>query len=425
METISVERVIPPPLQVKSRVFREASPTELVYISTGTTVVSRSSIAGAVSRKQFEAAVARLEASYDILRSAVENGQFVQRVDNNSSVVSWLPSEAATAADAMFAKLLNAELDTGRGVYNIHVIAGDGGLDVFLLSCHAITDATSLIELHACLAYACDCVVRNEAPLLERQAFPSPIDAAVRDALNSFPETRAVGGPTSCSGVFAEIPLRGKSDERSLTHRLERIVISAQDTHRIGAASHAHDSSVHALLLAAFALAIREAAPAKPRQALMRSNVDLRRRLEPHISTQLVFSAISARVTPITDLDRSLFEIAREIFEDIHAACADGRVFREYINYPTSFGSPQQAPVAMSVSDMQNVIFRWPMQQLSVIGFEYALGWQKKFPNVSVSVYDGTLVANIVYVEEFIDPKVMRTISESFVKLLASASDGS
>jgi hypothetical protein len=424
METISVERVIPPPLQVKSRVFREASPTELVYISTGTTVVSRSSIAGAVSRKQFETAVARLEASYDILRSAVENGQFVQRVDDNSSVVSWQPSETATA-DAMLTKLLNAELDTSRGVYNIHVVTGDGGLDVFLLSCHAITDATSLIELHACLAYVCDCVVRNEVPLLEWQAFPSPIDAAVRAALNSLPEIQTVGGRTSYSGVFAEIPLRGKSDGRSLTHRLERIVINAQDTRQIVAASHAHGSSVHSLLLAAFALAIREAAPAKPRQALMRSNVDLRRRLEPHISTQLVFSAISARVTPITNLDLSLFEIAREIFEDIHVACADGSVFREYINYPTSFGSPQQAPVALSVSDMQNVIFRWPMRQLSVKGFEYALGWQKTFPNVSVSVYEGTLVANIVYVEEFIDLKVMRTISESFVKLLASASDGS
>lgn len=71
---------------------------------------------------------------------------------------------------------------------------------------------------------------------------------------------------------------------------------------------------------------------------------------------------------------------------------------------------------------MQNVIFRWHLKQLSVMGFEYALGWQKNFPNVSVSVYEGTLVANIVYVKEFIDPKVMRTISESFVKLLASAS---
>jgi hypothetical protein len=130
METISVERVIPPPLQVKNRVFRDASPTELVYISTGTTVVSRSSIAGTVSRRQFEAAVARLEASYEILRSAVEDGQFVQRVDDNSSVVSWLPSETATA-DAMLAKLLNAKLDTSRGVYNIHVMAGADCLDVF------------------------------------------------------------------------------------------------------------------------------------------------------------------------------------------------------------------------------------------------------------------------------------------------------
>src|ERR1700712_3036952 len=95
METISVERVTPPPLQVKSRVFREASPTERVYISTGTTVVSRRSIAGAVSGRQVEPAVARLEASYEILRSAVENGQFVQRVDANSSVVSWLPSKTA------------------------------------------------------------------------------------------------------------------------------------------------------------------------------------------------------------------------------------------------------------------------------------------------------------------------------------------
>ena len=58
---------------------------------------------------------------------------------------------------------------------------------------------------------------------------------------------------------------------------------------------------MHSVLLAAFALAIRETAPDSPRQILMRSNVDLRRRLEPHISTELVFSAISARVTPIAD----------------------------------------------------------------------------------------------------------------------------
>ena len=170
-----------------------------------------------------------------------------------------------------------------------------------------------------------------------------------------------------------------------------------------------------------FAFAIREVAPYRPRQILMRSNVDLRRRLDPHVSTELVFSAISARVTPIADLDRPLFEIARQIFEDIHEACADGSVFREYINYPASFGSPQQAPIALSVSDMQTVRFRWPTERLKVTGFEYALGWQKKFPNVSVSVYDGKLVANVVYVEEFVEPAIMHAISERFVELITTA----
>jgi hypothetical protein len=56
-----------------------------------------------------------------------------------------------------------------------------------------------------------------------------------------------------------------------------------------------------------------------------------------------------------------------------------------------------------------------------VTGFEYALGWSKKFPNVSVSVYGGTLIANIVYVPEFIEPSIMRMVCGSFVKILASA----
>jgi hypothetical protein len=61
------------------------------------------------------------------------------------------------------------------------------------------------------------------------------------------------------------------------------------------------------------------------------------------------------------------------------------------------------------------------MEQLKVTGFEYALGRLKKYPNVSVSVYDGTLIANTVYVQEFADPMVMRAISDRAVNMLVSA----
>ncbi len=74
------------------------------------------------------------------------------------------------------------------------------------------------------------------------------------------------------------------------------------------------------------------------------------------------------------------------------------------MTYPRTYGSPQQAPVALNISNMQSVRFQWPLEQLQVTGFEYALGWLKRFPNVSVTAYEGRLIANIVYVEDFCDP---------------------
>lgn len=421
MQTIAFERVSARPSYAERRIIRGASPTELIYISTGTTVVSRSRIAGAVSREQFETAVAHLEERYGVLRAAVENGQFMERVDGRSSVEAWLPAGTASGDD-MYARLLNATLDTRERIYAIYVIAEPDALDIFILSSHAVTDATSLIELHSCLAYLCDGVVRNEIPALERQPFPRPVDAAICNHLAALRAGRATVDPVSSAGAYTQIPMRAQPHGGPpFTHRLERVVIDADDVLRIGAAAHANGSSVHSLLLAALALAIRELSLDQHRQILVRSNVDLRRRLEPHVSTELVFSAISALITSVDDLDRPLLGIARKIFDDVHEGMADGSVFREYLNYPASFGSPQQAPVAISVSDMQGVKFHWPLQQLKVTGFEYALGWSKKYPNVSVSIYEGTLVATIVYVDEFIDPAVIRTVTEKFVKLLVSA----
>jgi len=398
------------------RVYREASSTELIYIATRMIVVSRSSISGAIGRAEFEAAVAHLEERYGILRSVVEGGYFVGRTDDRSSIEGWLSADGCSA-ETMYARLLNADLDTGKTLYAIHVIAAADALDVFMLTSHAITDATSLIELHSCLAHMCDCVVRGQPPTLGHQPFPTPVDEAVSRSLAAL----GADAPTSSySGLFAEIPMRAPQDGGSVTHRLERVVIGADAMHRIREASHAIGASVHALLLAAFALAIRDVADGQPRQILLRSSVDMRRRLEPHVSPELVFTAITGHITVVPNLDWSIVEIARFIFQDIHQGLANGSIFHDYINYPRAFGGPQQAPVAINVSDIQTVQFHWPVERLAVTDFEYALGWMKTFPNVSVSVYDGTLIANIVYVEEFAAPAMIRAVSDGFVRMLDS-----
>lgn len=419
MQTIAFERVSARPSQAGSRIIRHASPTEQIYLSTGTTVVSRSRIAGAVSREQFEEAIACLEDRFEILRSAVRDGQFVERADGVSSVASWLSAETSSA-DGLYAILLNSRLDTRAQVYAVHVIAAADALDIFMLSSHSVTDATSLIELHACIAHICDGIVRGEVPMLQRQSFPRPIDAAVSENFGSHPADQAALHPDLHAGAFAQLPMRMAQGDRPVTHRLERVVLEADDVANISAAAHHNGSSVHSLLLAALALAIRDVSVDRPPQILVRSNVDLRRRLEPHVSTELVFSAITALVTQVCDLDRPLFAIARDIFQNVHEGMADGSIFREYLNYPLSFGAAQQPPVAISVSDMQAVAFRWPMTQLKATGFEYALGWLKKYPNVSVSIYEGRMVATIVYVEEFVDPAIIRAMAGNFVKLLIS-----
>lgn len=400
------------------RTFREASPTEMIYIATDMIVVSRSSIAGRVNREQFGKAIGHLEARYEILRAVVEEGKFVERLDNRSSIAAWLPSDTHSP-DSVYTMLLNAPLDTRARLYSVYVIAGDEALDVFMLSSHALTDATSLIELHSCLAYICDCVVRGIAPALEEQLFPSPVDATVSCSLAALHEP--LGARPVHSGQFAIIPMRASQDGRPVSHRLERIEIDAPDMQRISAACHTHGASVHSALLAAFALAIRDVAEGRPRQILMRSSVDIRRRLEPHVPADLVFTAITGHITPIPDLDRPLFDIAKIIFDDIHAGVANGSIFRDYVDYPKAFGSTRQPPVALNISDMQAVRFHWPTERLKVTGFEYALGWLKTFPNVSVSIFDGMLVANTVYVEEFADPAIMRAISDGVVARLAAA----
>jgi len=407
--------------ELPRRVFREASPTEAIYIATDTIVVSRSTIAGTVSRRQFEQAVAALEARYAILRAVVEDGRFVERVGARPVVDDWLAADSIEAG-ALYRTLLNAALDVRQRIYSVRVVAGDGTLDVFLLTSHAVTDATSLVELHSYFANACDCVVRGIVPEAEEQPFPSPVDDAVASALAALP---GGGSPAAAlpAGPYAEFPMPAPYEVGPISHGFDQLVIGAEAMRRVHAASHEQGLSVHALLLAAFAVAIGRAA-AGPRAILMRSSIDMRRRLEPHVSPELVFSAITGHATPVPDLGRPLSDIARLIFDDIHAGVANGRIFHDYLNYPKAFGSKAQAPVALNISDMQAVTFHWPLERLTVTGFEYALGWPKRFPNTSVSVFDGRLVANTAYVEQFVAAEIMAAISRDVVKLLLDASEG-
>lgn len=394
------------------RSFRAMSATEAIYIKTATQVVSRSRVRGRVTRQQFETALAQLELQYEILRAVVVEGHFVEKPASAGTPLEWLASSTTGAAE-LYDRLLNADLDLTRSIYSVHVIDDTDGIDIFLLTTHAVTDATSLVELHSFLIHLCDYAVRGRTPEIPGQPFPPHIDDAVDHCLALLGDAAQPAlPPADYSGDFLLLPKHGTViPGQPVRHRLECMVVEPEDMARLAAAGHSHGVSVHALLMAALALAIRDVAEASTGQILVRSSVDLRRRLEPHLSTELVFSAITGHVTYLADTEQPIYALARTIFEDIHTGSTNGRILNDYKYYPKTFGDPRDVPVAINVSDMGRVAFHADITQLTAAGFEYALGWLKKFPNMSVSIFEGRLIANTVYVEEFVAPEHMARLS--------------
>jgi hypothetical protein len=401
--------------------FRSPSPTEAIYITTRTQVVSRSSVSGTIARAQFAEALAGLERRFVILRAAIQSGHFVEKPVDAQTPLHWLDA-AATTAEALYDRLLDTPLDLAAGIYAVYVISGDEGFDVFLVTSHAVTDATSLVEIHAFLIYLCDCAVRGLPAVIAEQPFPETIDDAVDHCLGILAlgesETADVPRP-DYSGAFLRLPtLPQDPTAQGLRHRVNRLVIEPPEMAHVAAAAHHHGVSVHCLLAAAFARAIQEISDVDASRIIMRCSVDLRRRLEPHLSTELVFSAITAHATLVEDMSQSIFAIARCIHDDIQSSTADGRIFRDYQNYPKAFGTPQDMPAELNISDMGRIHFHTEITQLRPQGFDYATGWLKPYPNVSVTIFDGRLVANTAYVEEFTPSPVIARMAEGVLRHL-------
>ena len=403
-----------------TRHFREPSPTEAIYLRTGTQVVSHSGVIGPVTPSEFQRALAALEAHYPILRAAIAEGHFVERLAKEPTPVTWI-DRASQSPSGLYDTLINHPLDLSASVYAVYILADAVGFDILLVTSHAVTDATSLVAIHSSLIHFCDCVRRGAVPPVEAQPFPGTIDAAVEHclaALNLTPVPKDAASVVEAD--FSRLPRPARVPDAP-RYRMESLEIEADLTQAILVAARTHDVSMHCLLAAAFGLAIRDLSGSLGRQMLMRASIDMRRRLEPHIPVDLVFSAITGHVTTIADLDQSIFDIARCIQNDIRSGTQDGRIFQDYHDYPRNFGTPQTMPVALNISDMGAVAFHDEIAVLVPTGFDYATALAQRYPNCSITIFDGQLIANTVYREQDVDPAIMVRLSDGVIGVLTRA----
>ena len=401
------------------RHFRKLSSTEAIYVATGLQVVSRSAVRGQISRAQVQSSVALLESHFVILRAAAHDGAFVERSSTSPAPLTWHAS-AATTTEQLYATLIDARLDLAQGLYQVHVIESAEGCEFFLLTSHAVTDATSLVEIHAFLIHLCDCTVRGMAPEIQEQPFPNPIDDAVEQALLALGHGEIPApAPRDYAGAFLQLPTLPSTGEpgprRHANHRLE---IEAEDLRPVVEAAHRQGVTVHSLIAAAFARAVLDLAEAETRRLVLRFSVDMRRRLEPHVSTHLVFSAITGHATLIEDVEGPPFELAKRIHEDMRVSTDSGQVFLDYRNYPRNFAAPQDVPAALNMSDMGRIAFPDTLERLQVVGFDYTTAWGKAYPNASLTIYDGRLVVNTAYRRDLMESATLERLAERVVRQL-------
>lgn len=390
-------------------ILRADSESEAVYIKTHMQVVGRSTVKGFITKEQFAKALYYLEKKYPILCSVANEEALIKRSAESHEIVEWIYD---STPEKIYEKLLNLSLDFCSSLYSMHVLVGENSFDIFTVTAHAITDATSIMMIHKDLIYFCECSIREITPEIIVQPVADSIDSAVDTSINTLKNNHPVS--QSYSGDFLQLP---STSAEALFYCLKQIVIEEKTLAQAFQLCEEHQVSLHGVLVAAFSLAIQRLSHVKATQILMRSSIDLRRRVSPHIPNELILTAVTGHITHITNLTNNIFKIAKFVIDEIRNSTQDGTIFQDYKQYPQRFTLPQAFPIAANLSDMGKVDLLH-LESLEQTGFEYAAGWKKTCPNISITIYNNKLIANLVYIKHSINSDLIQQLGELVIEIM-------
>jgi hypothetical protein len=392
----------------KSKIVRHQTAAEAIYFKTKTQVVSRSKVLGKISKINFMRAVYCLERKYPILGVSDELNNFILRENHCPSFITW---SYASETQEVYTKLLNYDIDPALSLYHIEVVEDIDTFDIYMVTSHAIADAVSLMHLHQELVLFCDTVMQNISVNIEVQNIAAGIDAAV-DLSSKGP---IMPNRAEYSGDFAKLKCLKVDDYQFC---LKRMLLGSDKLQDIIATGKAHGVSLHSILVAAFALGLQELSPVKSCQILMRSSIDLRRRVRPTLSNNIICTAVTGHVTWIKNLNTNIIEIARFVSAEIKTSTANGSMFADYKEYASQFVNISKLkPIALNISDM-GVMHLCEHHHLRHLAFEYGAGLKTDYPNVSITINSSGLVANIVYIKHAIADDIVDKLSDLTLQIL-------
>ncbi|MBC3840797.1 protein kinase [Streptacidiphilus sp. 4-A2] len=339
---------------------RQLCPSEVLYVAQRSRAVLSCSVRGDLDEGLFAEAFAAKLAEHPSLRCRIadEDGQLVLQPLAEHEVPGLLVRQLG--ADS-FIEEFNTPLPVGGPLVRAVLLRGEGGGEygVVLSVDHTITDGHSAIALFNAWWRGYTRLVEGGSPpaadhhgsqpVPVTDLLPAASEQETQEYLDSRIE-RARGRrldflPYQAAGI--ELP----AGERELTIR--RIQLPAEQTARLRQAAKEHRVSVHGLVAAAALLAVQRQLGPEARTLGLLSPVDLRTRLDPPLSPEVMVPAVASCVDVLEVTAQSdPVALARQVNDDLHAAIGRGDFLQELRIMPRLVEYPWLLATSVIVTNM-------------------------------------------------------------------------
>lgn len=394
---------------------RKASVTESIFISSQTQVISRSTVSGSLDISSFYTGLRYLESKYEALRCCIlkqDNDFFFVHKPENATTKMIILDPADIAVDAVYRRLLGIKLDLAAELYRLYILQHGNLCEIFMLTSHAITDAQSLITLHGDLVCFLEQISLGILPQINLQPFAEDIDAIIARYLKSFDSTSVACFGNKEAPAVGLLHLRADNALSSeVGHEFTQLLIEPLLLKHVLDCCHKKNISVHSLLTAVFAHAFRQIREedSVDEHIIIRSSADLRRRIKPAVATNLIQTAATA-YTILLNTNNTLWDIANHVSDYIYQANRCNAIVYGHLEYCQNFAAVAiKQNYAINLSNIGSVP-KPKTNKLSMLGFEYALGWNKAAPSVSISTFANRMIINLTFLPRFISRNDVRQL---------------
>jgi NRPS condensation-like uncharacterized protein len=338
---------------------------------------------------------------------------------------------------------LNQAIDSSKCLARVVLVSCYDGNTHYLLTIlhHAISDGLSSIQLHSEILTFCQNIVTGE---IKGNIHSLPPLTVIQDLMPKSMQ----GKMALIKGILFLLRLRLKLYwYRPETLKLEKYLpielrrssivqkkLSKENTIQLLEFCRKEKTTVHSALCAAMMLAVAKQIRGENRAKLnlsCRSNIDLRKRLQPEVNNENLGVIVSGTVSFHTlRKNTSFWNLARDVRRQLELTLKSEDIFSAVLMskkiYRSILSRPDKAPVSVNVTNVGriNIPVDYGSFKLEEISFVSA---QRAFGNISIAAttFQGIMILNFMFSEPLNSKERVEALANDVISYIVDTIDTS